>query len=382
MFENTCNLFFRNIFFLKSHIICFVCVLTSHYYLFAQNVEKGTSYSIPQLSQEQINIIGEPRVTNFAEEADTSYTIYGNSSVKFRTYFVNGAEYDNIFNPNPTGIYLNGQHFVYYCGVEMTIRQNYNNILEVKEFSFLGKNYLMIMNFREDCHGEGCRYRCYNLFDISKPERISQVSFSSVFESSATFGEFNSDGVIDFLRVAPKPDKDRNNEDGSENFLITAYTIPRKTAKQLTNKEKHAYYLYVNGDPEVKNFKVLQADWFFTMKDTSGNIAPATSYFAPYISFDPLYKYLYTPAGVRIEKNRWSVYTTYFGDLEAAQEYCRKLISKKLGDPYIMIDQYSNEIKYQVFVGNYVSKNGAQQSLKILEKNEISAKLRDLRKQY
>jgi len=347
---------------------------------FAQ-VTAGTSYNISQLSQETVTIIQEPVVKDFREASDTSFTVYENCSVPFETYFVNGAQYDNIFNPNPTGLYLNKQHFNYFCGIEMSIKQNFNNILQVKEFSYLSNKYLMIINFREDCLGDGCKYRCYNLFDITIPEKIIQVSFSSVFEGTETFGEFNSDGVIDFLRVAPKPDKD-GNEDGFENYLLTAYTIPRKTAKQLTNSDKQAYYLYVKGDEEARNFQVLQADWFFSMKDTSGNVAPKTSYFAPYISFDPLYKYLYSPEGIRIEKNRWSVFIEDFGDLKAAQDFCAKIRAKKIGEPYIMIDQYSNDIKFQTFVGNCVSKKTAQQYLNTLSEKGYRGKLRDLKKAY
>ena len=344
-------------------------------------VSAGATYNISQLSQESVTILQEPMVKEFREAGDTSFTVYQNCSVPFETYYVNGAQYDNIFNPNPTGLYLNNQHFTYFCGIEMSIRQNFNNILQVKEFSYLSSKYLMIINFREDCMGDGCKYRCYNLFDITFPEKIIQVSFSSVFEGTETFGEFNSDGVIDFLRVAPKPDKD-GNEDGFENYLLTAYTIPRKTAKQLTNNEKQAYYLYVRGDEEARSFQVLQADWFFSMRDTSGNVAPKTSYFAPYISFDPLYKYLYSPEGIRIEKNRWSVFIEDFGDLQAAQDFCAKVRAKKIGEPYIMIDQYSNDIKFQTFVGNFVSKQTAEKYLRDLAKKGYQGKLRDLRKDY
>ncbi|MDW7695171.1 SPOR domain-containing protein [Flammeovirgaceae bacterium SG7u.111] len=341
---------------------------------------QGEFYTFSMLSQESVNIVGEPVVAGFVEEADTSYTVYKNCSVDFKTYFVNGAQYDNIFNPNPTGLYLNNQHFVYYCGIEMSIRQNYNNILDVKEFSYLGKSYLMIINFREDCDGEGCRYRCYNVFDITKPEKIIQVSFSSLFEGIDTFGEFNSDGIIDFVRVAPKASPDA--KEGKENFLVTIYTIPRRTAKQLTNGDGHANYLYIEADPEIQSFQILQADWLVPVKDTTGNIAENSSYFAPYISFDPLYRYLYTPDGVRVEKNKWSVFVRSLGDLEAAQGLCRRLSQKKLGDAYIMIDQYSGDIKFEVFVGNFVSKKTAEQYFEKLKEEDMEVKLRDLRNGY
>lgn len=348
---------------------------------FALAQDKGVTYSIAMLSQEQVNVTKMPEVADFVEEGDTSFSVYKNCSVSFRTYFVNGPQYDNIFNPNPTGIYLNNQHFVFYCGIEMAIRQNFSNVLDVKEFNFLGKDYLMLINFREDCEGEGCRYRCYNVFDVTKPDKITQVSFSSIFEGVETFGEFNSDGVIDFLRIAPKPDRD-NGDPNKQNYLVTAYTIPKHTAVQLTNKEGHAYYLYVQGDEEAKKFQVIQADWFFTVKDAEGKAAPTTSYFAPYISFDPFYRYLYSPEGVRMEKNRYSVFIEDLGDLDAAKEYCGRIRERKYGEPYIMIDQYNGDIRYQVFVGNYVTKDMANKNLQLLTQNGMKGKVVDLRNDY
>jgi hypothetical protein len=359
----------------------FLALVTLTRHVSAQPVAKGEKYTIGKLSQEPVQVTNIPQVSAFEEVGDTSFTIYSKVSTSFKTYFVNGPQYDNIFNPNPTGIYLNGRHFVFYCGIEMSIRQNFSNILDVKEFSFLSKTYLMLINFREDCEGDGCAYRCYNLFDITNPERIAQVSFSSVFEGIETFGEFNSDGVIDFIRVAPKPAKDAKGN-LQPNYLITAYTMPKSSAQQLTNKEGHAYYLYVKGDEEIKNFQVLQADWFYPVKDTTGQIAPNTSYFAPYISFDPMYRYLYSPDGVRIEKNRWSVFLADLGDLEAAQEYCRKIKSKKVGEPYIMVDQYSGDIKFQVFVGNYISRDLAAENLQRLQGGGMKGKIIDLRNDY
>jgi len=365
---------------MKRAFILLATMLTTTF-AYSQFVGKGDVYSLSKLSQESVQVLGTPSVSGFEESVDTSFTVYGNCSVPFKTYFVNGAQYDNIFNPNPTGLYINGQHFTYYCGIEMSIRQNYSNVLDVKEFSFLAKRYLLIINFREDCHGDNCRYRCYNLFDITKPEKITQVSFSSLYEGLETFGEFNSDGLIDFLRVAPKPDKDGKNGE-LENYLITAYTIPRKKAKQLTNAKGHAYYLYVQGDEYADQFEVLQADWFFPVKDTTGGVAPTKSYFAPYISFDPLYRYLYSPEGVRIEKNRWSLYVSDYGDLAAAQEYCRRVAEKRLAEPYIMIDQYSGDIKFQVYVGNYVSRESATKIKDLLTENGINSELKDLRRGY
>ena len=84
---------------------------------------------------------------------DTTFTIYGGLTVPFKHYFVHGPQYDNIFNPSPTGMYINGQHFLYYCSIEKAVRQNFNNILQFYEFKYLGKFYLLLISFQENCLG-------------------------------------------------------------------------------------------------------------------------------------------------------------------------------------------------------------------------------------
>lgn len=334
----------------------------------SQPIKEGEVYSLKKLSQEGVKITNNPMPYLPKEVEDTTFTIYKGGSVDLRTYFVNGEQYDNIFNPNPTGVYIDNQHFNYFCGLEKSIKQYFSNILEMYEFNFLGGNYLLIINFREDCLGDGCRYRCYNLFDLSGP-RVRQVSFSSLFEGVDTFGDFNSDGVLDFVRVAPKASRDHKPGELVTNYLLTAYSVRSGKSKQLVNKEKSAYYLYVKGDELAQQFQVLQADWFFEVQDTSGAPAKRKSYFAPYISFDPLYRYLYSPEGIRVEKNRWSVYVEDLGDLDAARDVCRKLANRDFKDTYIMIDQYSAVIKYQVLYGNFVSRDRAYKMAQILREN-------------
>ena len=337
---------------------------------YAQDVTVGETYSLSKLSQEPVNITRTPLPDRPKEVGDTTFTIYKNSSVDFKTYFVHGEQYDNIFNPNPTGLYLNGQHFNYFCGLERSIKQYFSNILDAFEFTYLGKNYLVIINFREDCMGEGCRYRCYNLFELSG-RRIKQISFSSIFEGKDTFGDFNSDGILDFVRIAPKVTSDTKRGELIDTYLLTAYTVKRGRPDQLVNADKSAYYLFVKGDEFAESFQVLQADWFFSVKDTSGTTAEPTSYFAPYISFDPLFRYLYNPEGIRMEKNRYSVHIKDLLDLEASQDFCREMRSKGYDDMYIMIDQYSQEISFQVLFGNFVSKDRAQKMLGELNKAGI-----------
>jgi len=359
----------------------FILVFTK---ITAQEFQEGVSYSIASISQtgEKVNIISEILPQGSLEVSDTSFTTYQGSSLELKTYFVNGDEYDNIFNPNPTGVVLNNQYFKYYCNVEKSIPQHFNMALEMYEFSFLSHTYIMLINFNENCQGESCRYRCYNLFDITRPTRIRQVSFSSLFQGTDTFSDFNSDGVMDFVRVAPKANKDVEQGGFIDHYLVTAYMVKGSRATQLLNDKQQSYYLYTKGDELVENFEVIQADWFFSVKDTSGNVAVATSYFAPYISFDPLYKYLYNPDGVRIEKNRWSIHVTDLDDLEAAQEECRRIQTKNFDEVFIMIDQYNNDITFQVFVGNFISKDLAMQYQNKLKEIGFDGALRDLRNDY
>lgn len=349
----------------------------------AQTVTEGNTYTLGALSSEKPTITATLMPSNSKISGDTLFTIYEDGVTDFKMYFVEGEEYDNIFNPNPTGMYLNGQEFFFYCNLEKSIRQNFNNILEIYEFTMRGKAYLMLVNFREDCLGDGCAYRCYNLFDITNANRIRQISFSSVFQGMDTFGDFdgNADTPLDFVRVAPKPHEGYQKGDIIEQFLVTAYTVRGSTARQLKNAKKQPYYLYIDSDEFVTDFRVIQADWFFALKDTTGAAAESAAYFAEYISFDPLYQHLYNPDGVRIEKNRWSVFVTDLGDLEAAQEYCRR-IQQSFEDVYIMIDQYSGDISFQVFVGNFMSKDLARNYQEQLKDMGIQGAVRDLREAY
>ena len=339
-------------------LLLLILLSSVSYMLFGQNIKENSIYTLADLSQEPIAVVNEIFPSSSNEVEDTTFTIYDQASIRLKTYFVNGDKYDNIFNPNPTGILIGNQYFLFYCSIERSIRQNFANVLEAIEFEYLSKRYIVLINFREDCLGAGCSYRCYNLFDITDNNRITQVSFSSIFQGMDTFGEFNNDGVLDFIRLAPKPPKKKS---GSMTyFLITAYSPRGSSARQLLNTDGHAYYLYARAQDEaITNFKVLQADWFFDVRDTSGNITASAAYFAPYISFDPLYRHLYNPEGVRVEKNRYTVYLDKFSDIEAAQGYCKQLL-QHFEKVYIMVDQYSGNIEFEVFIGNFRTKNTAE----------------------
>ncbi len=355
-----------------------------HFHLGAQDVSLNQTYSFEKLSQKSLNILATLQPSSAREVGDTTFTVYKGGSVDFQIYFINSDQYDNIFNPSPTGIFINKKHFLFFCGIEMAIRQNFSNVLQFYEFSSLARRYLMLASFREDCIGDGCRYRCYNVFDITDKENITQLSFSSLFEGYETFGDFNSDGILDFVRAAPKPPKGFPEGKPVVHYLITAHTIvaPGKHS-QLKNKQGQPYYLYVMGDEEVRNFNILRADWFFSVKDTAGQAIGKKPYFGKsYISFNPYYRHLYDPDGVRIEKNRWSLQVSELSDLESAKEQCRRIQDQDLDDVFIMIDQYGGDIKFQIFIGNFINKELAVKQRNDLASKGISGKLFDLKNGY
>jgi hypothetical protein len=337
-------------------------------------------YTIGGLSTEKVTIVSNPSPDRPEEKGDTSFMHYRGCSVPMKTYFVNGAQYDNIFHPNPTGIYLNGQHFAFYCTEEMSVRQNFSNTLQNIEFSFLGKKYLLLINFREDCLGSGCRYRCYNLYDITNPKSIKHYTFSSVYEGVDSFGDLNQDGVLDFCRAAIKFNKE-SFTDGLDRYLFTAYTIKDNRSAQIINESAHPYYLIGKGDEDLSYFYIVQSDWFYDVKDTTGSVAQKVEYFAEYISFDPLYKHLYRPDGVKIDKSRFSVFISELNDLEAAQEYCARLQTEyNFPETYIMVDQYTGDIKYQVLVGNFTNKVTALQYQQMMKEKGLKCQVLDFKR--
>ncbi len=136
-------------------------------------------------------------------------------------------------------------------------------------------------------------------------------------------------------------------------------------------------------DPtDAKDFEILQCDWFMPLKDTSGTVSAPKPYFPPYISFDPFYKYLYDPDGIRIEKNKWSLKITDLHDLEAAKEYCYDLRGKGISEVYIMMDQYGGQINFLILVGNYANKAKAVSYKAVLEKKGVKSVLRDLNAEF
>ena len=354
------------------------CLLFVAVGLYAQDYQ----YDIGKLAHEPIEVLSAPKPAAPYEKGDTSFTLYQNSSVSLRTYFVNGEQYDNVFHPNPTGVYMAGQRFEFFCDFELAYKQNVNFFMDVKEFAHRGRRYLVMINFREDCLGSGCLYRCYNLFDITDPQRVQQMAFNSIFEGMATFAEVNADGGLDLIRAAPKRP---NADDGYFYYQLTSYSLNAEGARpvQHQNANGHAHYVLARGEEDLREFEILQADWHFAVKDTSGRAAPQTSYFPPYISFDPMHTHLFDPDGVRIEKNRYSIMVRDFNDLEAAKRYCAELQGRRrLGNVFIMIDQYGQEISYQILVGNFANRDVATRYRAQLGEQGLKGELVDFRQAY
>jgi SPOR domain len=343
------------------------------------------SYSLSGLSQSAVSKTKIPTAVMPKMSRDTTYTIYNNCSVEMTLYFVDGSgTYNNLFNPNPTGVYLNKKLFQFYCDPEKSFKQNISNFLDIYEFSYLGRNYLCFFHFREDCVGKDCRYKCYNLFDITDPNRIVQTSFSSIYEGSETFGDFNFDGVLDFVRVAPKLPETVTDKKQEDFFhMITVYTFRNGKAIPLKSSTGDSHYIWAQGDNEAMKFKVFQHDWVSPLKDSTGRECEPVAFMPPYIAFDPRDSHLYTTNGERIEKKGWSLMAGAFKDLEGAQQFASEMASRDFHEILIMTDQYSDEITFFVLVGNYDSQEKALQAKTTLKTRfEMNTKLKDLRGRY
>lgn len=354
---------------------------------FSVVVAQKKTYSLSDLSQEGVVQIREIFASNFKEVGDTSFTIYTqNSDLDISIYLVHGDQYDNIYNPNPTGLFINKKHYRFYCNLEKSIPQNFSNVMQMIEFSYLSRNYIMMISFKEDCLGSICVYRCYNLFDVTDKNDIVQISFSSTFEGKETFGEFNNDGSLDFVRLAPKMPAKSPKNSTIDHFLITAFTIKDGTVMQLYKKKGvSSHYLWVKQvDKTNKKFQILRSDWFIPLNDSTGTSLKTKSYSSEYISFDPYYRHLFSPDGIRIQKRKWSVRVAKKQILEDAQQYCRKLMQQDhIKDVYIMVDQYAGGIEFQIFVGNFRSKISAKKmSDQLMQKSRLTTEVINIRSKF
>ncbi|WP_027004063.1 hypothetical protein [Hugenholtzia roseola] len=351
----------------------------------ALQAQVGASYTFEMLAQEPIQIVNHPMPTGFTEKGDSTLTLYNTNLAEMAIYFVNGEQYHHILNPNPTGIILNGQVFSFFCDLEMARATNTSNFLEIYEFEYLSRKYICLLNYREDCLHKGCRYRCFNVFDVTEKDKVKAYSFSSVYSQTDTFADFNNDGIIDFVRAAPVPAeelKEVAEEERSLYHLVTTYSLDEGKAKELKN-EGNAYYLQVKGqDEELSSFQIVKCDWFIPLKDQTGKVAERTPYFAPYISFDPKNDFLYDAKGFRVEKRVWVVLIADFMELDGALDYAEELLEEGHEDVYVYIDQYGRDLKFYVLLGNYWNKEKTDELKLKLQKMGINGRIVNMQKEF
>ncbi len=191
-------------------------------------------YTLKKLTQKSITRTKTPTITPIPKEwGDTSITTYSGGSIEILKYFVEGKIYDEVFNPkNPTGLYLNGQYFNFYCDPDKISKQSVSDIAEIYEFTFLDRNYLCTFTLREQ--NLESKYKCYNLFDITDVNKITQVSFPSIHYGDDSFGDFNADSVMDFLTViSRKPENFKQKITGTA-YMIRASTISGTTVGKIS----------------------------------------------------------------------------------------------------------------------------------------------------
>lgn len=347
---------------------------------------QAQDYTFEQISQEPVRISQRPQATGIEEIGDTTYTIYGNASVPFRLYFVHGEQYHHILNPNPMGLRINGQTLHFFCSVEMSKEISTSMFLDIYEFDYLGRKYLNFFSFREDCMLKGCRYRCFNVFDITDPDNVQAYSFASIFGEVSTFGDFNHDGKIDFVRTVPKPASELNEEQqkNPESYcLTTVYTLLDGKIHQL-KKEGSAYYIFMEtADEAISSFNVVESDWFFPFKDKEGNMLENKPYFPPYISFDPRNNFLYDPKGFRVEKRNWVIHLDNFTDIDGALSMADELAENGISNVYVMIDQYNRELTFMLLVGNFWDRDKTlEYQKKLRDEYGMEGKLLNIRKNF
>lgn len=350
--------------------------------LHAQFGKDPNKYSFGKLTQERVSKSKQLIAAGVKESKDTTFTNYNNGSVPMRLYFVNTKSKDAS---STTGIYLNNQRFSFYCDVEKAFRQSTSNFLDIYEFSYLGRKYLCLVSLRDDCIDKSCDFKCYNLFDISNVKRIEQVSFSSIYNGVDTFGDFNFDGIMDFVRAVPQDPDNRTKgtvKVEGNTFTITAYTIGLGSCVQLKNRKGQAHYIFAQGDKEANEFEVIQQDWLIPLKNKVGEEVEKVESKEPIIPFDPRESILYNMKGEKVDKSNWGLEIFKFADLEGALKFCEELRSRKFEEVYLMPDQYNKRIYYYVYVGNYYDKAEGTNDQIRLKKIGLNSTFRDFKARY
>ena len=314
------------------------------------------SYTLKQLTQAPVVRTRVPQPTSPKTSGDTSFIMYANSSVDMKLYFVKGETHYR--DPNPAGLYLNGQHFRLFCDVNLWYKQSVSSIADVYEFKYLDRNYLCTFTLMEIASGVS-RYKCYNLFDITDPKHIVQTSFSSIHQGEDSFGDFNRDGKIDFVRVVPKLPESTKKIPG-DMYMINVYTLEEGKPVLLQNARSMPYYIFATGNDNIASFEVVQHGWMLPLKDASGAQIAAVDYYEKYERFDPENEHLYGLDGSRVKKKTWTLVMGAFADLSAAQFMCEQMSRHKFDELYIMTNNFWGETVFQVFYGNFDTREEAE----------------------
>lgn len=344
-------------------------------------------YTLKKLTQQSIIRTKTPKITAIPKQyGDTLITVYSGGSVEILKYFVDGQVYDTIFSPYPTGLYLNGQHFNFYCDPDKINKQSVSNIADIYEFTFLNRNYLCTFTLREQ--NLESKYKCYNLFDITNVNKITQVSFSSIHVGDDSFGDFNADNIMDFVTVINRKPESFKQKITGTTYMIRVYTINNDNPQSLVNDStKLPHYIYALSDENMDKFQVLQCDWLLPLQDSIGKLVEKVPYVIVWTSVSsPQPTYIKNFEGQKIEKNKYSVLIGRFDERDGADAIYRELKSKKIdteyGGIFVIPDQYAESIKWLVCVGNYATKPEVQEALKKLRKLGYVVELKDLRSDY
>jgi hypothetical protein len=354
-----------------------LCAIISH--------KSYSQYTLRELAKKTIVKTKIPTMLpNTKKQGDTTITTYIGGSTEILLYFVEGEQYDEIFNPNPSGLYLNKQHFTFYCDPDKTSKQSVTKIANIYEFTFLGRNYLCTITLREQ--NIESKYKCYNFFDITDINKITQGSFPSIYVGEDSFGDFNGDNALDCITVINRKPETFTGKMVENAYTLRAYTFEPSNLKLSQNDSTESpYFIYALFDDEkMSNFKVLQADWFFPLQDSTGKILEKVTYVTKWTStFDPKDKII---ENYQIPINKYSVVVGRFDTIEGVESLIEEIKSKqteiKRDEFIIKMEQHGSEIKWVLLVGNHATKKEVQKVFKELQKLGYQPEIVDLRRKY
>ncbi|MGF1534447.1 MAG: SPOR domain-containing protein [Bernardetiaceae bacterium] len=374
---------------LRTKVGCLICLSYLLYAFTLLGQEKDvTAFSLKDLNQQPIEIKHRLQVKDFAEMGDTSLITYDSKMVEqIQVYSIYIEGSHPILNPNPTGLIINGKKYNFYCSPERSQVKYLSAFMDIYEFSYLNRNYICFFAFREDCINK-CRYRCYNVYDVTDPNDIQSYSFASIYDGTESFGDFNHDGKMDFVVMAPKSPESylvsEKDDDFRANVLVTAYTLRESYAEEIFKADNGTpYYIYIKPQADdLSSFTVLQTDWFVPLKSASGQPLPPKSYYPEYVSFDPMNDFIYDSRGYRVDKKNWVLHLSEFPDMEGAQDFCNELKEAGFREAYILVDQY-NDITFHVLYGNYWGRERAEEMRrKLYEQTRLEGTLKNIRKDF